>query len=130
MTFNRDDMTCVKNVCMLKFIISDVISGIILKYVTKIIPYLPKKRSYLLRKHQVSDELEKKCNAGEATCWKCGSPEEWNGSVWFCKKCHQGVSMDYAETIRFIKKMEGIRDSLSFLSLYGQIGYNFLQKDV
>ena len=69
-------------------------------------------------------------NAGEATCWKCGSPEEWNGSVWFCKKCHQGVSMDYAETIRFIKKMEGIRDSLSSLSLYGQIGYNFLQKDV
>ena len=29
MTFNRDDMTCIKNVCMLKFIISDVISGII-----------------------------------------------------------------------------------------------------
>ena len=45
-------------------------------------------------------------NPGEATCWKCGSPAEWNGSVWLCKKCHQGVSLDDAETIRFIKKME------------------------
>ncbi len=47
-------------------------------------------------------------NPGEATCWKCGSPEEWNGKVWFCKKCHQGGSLDDAETIQFIKKMEGM----------------------
>ena len=47
-------------------------------------------------------------NEGEGTCWKCGGPEEWNGSVWFCKKCHQGVSMDDAETISFFRKMEGI----------------------
>lgn len=47
-------------------------------------------------------------NPGEGTCWKCGQPAEWNGSVWLCKHCHQGVSMDDAETIAFIKKMEGM----------------------
>ena len=44
--------------------------------------------------------------AGEGTCWKCGAPAEWDGSVWFCKNCHQGVSLDDAEAIALIKKLE------------------------
>ncbi len=38
-------------------------------------------------------------NAGEGTCWYCGKPAVWNGSVWFCKDCHKGTSLDDAQTI-------------------------------
>ena len=47
-------------------------------------------------------------NSGEGTCWKCGKPAKWNGKVWFCHDCHSGNSLDDAETIWFIKKMEGM----------------------
>lgn len=47
-------------------------------------------------------------NAGEGTCWKCGNPAQWNGSVWLCKNCHSGNSMDDAQAIEFFKKMEGM----------------------
>ena len=44
--------------------------------------------------------------AGEGTCWYCGKPAVWNGSVWFCKDCHKGVSLDDAETIKLYKSVE------------------------
>ena len=45
-------------------------------------------------------------NAGEGTCWYCGKPAEWNGSVWFCRACHKGTSLDDAQTIALYKQVE------------------------
>ena len=58
------------------------------------------------------DELSKVIggagNPGEGTCWQCGKPAQWNGSVWLCKSCHQGVSLDDAETIELYNQMEAL----------------------
>ena len=43
-------------------------------------------------------------NAGEGTCWYCGKPAEWNGSVWFCRA--KGTSLDDAQTIALYKQVE------------------------
>ena len=44
--------------------------------------------------------------AGEGTCWYCGKPAESNDSMWFCKDCHKGTSLDDAQTIALYKMVE------------------------